>query len=65
MHIHVRYTLKKDIGVANVAGDVLCRLRRIANWLKVYDVQTSVKDFEDWEMYKGKLKNWYEGNKSQ
>ena len=65
MHTHLRYTHKKDNDIANIAGDVLCRLRTIVHWLKVYDVHTSVKDFEDWEMYKGKLKIWYEGNKSQ
>ena len=65
MHIHLKYAHKKDNGVANTAGDVLCRLRRIAHSLKVSDVQTSVKDFEDWEMCKGKVKNWYESNKSQ
>ena len=65
MHIHLRYTHKKDNGVANIAVNVLCRLRRIAYSLKVSVVQTSVKDFEDWKMYKGKLKNWYEGKKSQ
>ena len=31
--------------VANTAGDILCRLKRIAHSLKVSDVQTSVKDF--------------------
>ena len=62
MHIHVRYAHKKDNGVANIAGDVLCKLRRIAHSLKESDVQTSVKDFKEWEMNKGKLKNWFEGN---
>ena len=62
MHIHLRHTHKKDNGVANIAGDVLFRLRRIAHPLKVSDVQSSVKDFKEWEMYKGKLKNWFEGN---
>ena len=57
MHIHLRYARKKDNGVTNIAGDVLCRLRGIAHSLKVSDVQTSVKDFKEWEMYKGKLKN--------
>ena len=65
MHIYLRYAHKKDSGVARIAVNVLCRLRRIAYSLKVSVVQTSVKDFEDWKMYKGKLKNWYEGNKSQ
>ena len=53
---------KRDNGVVNIAGDVLCRLRRIAHSLKLSDVQTSVKDFKEWEMYKGKLKNWFAGN---
>ena len=62
MHIQLRYAHKKDNGVANIAGDVLFRLRRIAHSLKVSDVQSSVKDFKEWEMHKGKLKNWFEGN---
>ena len=61
MHIHLRYAQKKDNGVANIAGDVLCRLRRIAQSLKVSD-QTSFKDFKELETSKGKLKNWFEGN---
>ena len=47
MHIHLRYAHKKDNDVANIAGNVLCRLRRIAHSLKVSDVQTSVKDFKE------------------
>ena len=62
MHIHLRYAHKKDNVVANIAGDVLFRLRMIAYSLKESDVQSSVKDFKEWEMYKGKLKNWFEGN---
>ena len=62
MHIHLRYVHKQDNGVVNIAGDVLRRLRRIPHSLKVSDVQTSVKHFKQWEMYKGKLKNWFEGN---
>ena len=62
MDKHLRYAHEKDNSVANIAGDVLCRLRRITHLLKVSDVQTSVKDFKEWEMYKGKLKNWFEGN---
>ena len=58
MHIHLRYTHTKANGVVNIAEDVLCRLRRIAHSLEVSDVQTSVKDFKEWEMYQGKLKNW-------
>ena len=53
---------KRDNGVVNIAGDVLCRLKRIDHSLKVSDVQTSGKDFKEWEMYKGKLKNWFQGN---
>ena len=30
--------------------------------LKVSDVKTADKDFKEWGMYKGKLKNWFEGN---
>ena len=62
MHIHLRYPHKNDNGVANTAGDVLCRLRRIVHSLKVSGVQISVKDFKKWEMYKGKLKNRFKGN---
>ena len=62
MHIHLRCSHKKDNGVANIAGDVPFRLRRIAYSLKVSDVQFSVKDFKEWEMYKGKLKDWFEGH---
>ena len=53
MHIHLRYAHRKDNGVANIAGDVLFRLRRIAHSLKLSDVKSSVK---------GKLKNWFGGN---
>ena len=53
---------KKNNGVANIARDVLCRLRSMVHTLKLYDVQTSVKYFKEWEMYKGKLKYWFEVN---
>ena len=46
---------KKDNGVANITGDFLCRLRRIA-------IDFSVIDFKEWKMYRGKLNNWFEGN---
>ena len=62
MHIHLRYTHKKDNGVANIAGDVLWRLKRMVRSLKGPDAQTSVKDFNQWKRYKGKLRNWFEGN---
>ena len=45
MHIHLRYAHKKDNGEANIAGNVLCRLRRIVHSLKLSDDQTSVKGF--------------------
>ena len=54
------YTKKQWCG--SIADDVLYRLRRIADSLKVPDVRTSVKDFQEWEMYKGKTKNWFESN---
>ena len=53
---------KKDNGMDNITGGFLCRLRRIAHSLKVSDVQTSVIDFKEWKMYRGKLNNWFEGN---
>ena len=62
MHIHLRCPHKRDSGVANIAGNVLCRLRRVVHLLEVSNVQTSVKNFKECEMYKGKLKNWYEGS---
>ena len=57
MHIHLRYAHKKENGVANIADNVLCRLRSIAHLLKVSDVQISVKDFKECEIYKVKLKS--------
>ena len=58
----IRYVHKRGNGMVNIASDVLCRLSRIAHSLKVSDVQTPVKDFKEWEICKGKLKNWFEGN---
>ena len=45
--------------MANIARDVLCRLRIMAHTLKLYDVQTSVKHFKEWEMCKGNEVNTY------
>ena len=53
---------KTNNGVANIARDVLCRLRSMVHTLKLSDVQTSVKYFKEWEMYKGKLKYLFEVN---
>ena len=53
---------KTNNGVANIARDVLCRLRSMLHTLKLSDVQTSVKYFKEWEMYKGKLKYLFEVN---
>ena len=30
--------------------------------LKVSDIQTSLKGFKEWKMYKGRLKSCFEGN---
>ena len=53
---------KTNNGVANIARDVLCRLRSMLHTLKLSDVQTSVKYFKECEMYKGKLKYLFEVN---
>ena len=45
IHTHLRYAHKNGNGVINIAGDVMCRLTSIFYFLKVYNVQTSVKDF--------------------
>ena len=45
----------------NIADDVKCRLRRIANSLTKEDVLSAVSDFRNRDHFKGKLRNWFNG----
>ena len=47
--------------MANIADDVKCKLRRIANSLTKEDALNAVNNFRNWDHFKGKLRNWFNG----
>lgn len=51
--------MKTENGVANIADDVKCRLRKIAHSITTETVQVAVNDFLSWNNCKGKLRNWF------
>ena len=68
MYIHIlvifiifhRWISKSKNGVANIADDVKCRIRRIANSLTIEDMAKSIDDLKSWQFFNGKLKMWFE-----
>ena len=57
----LRWIIKSDNGMANIADDVTCRLHRVANSLTNENALNAANDFRNWEHFKGKLGNWFNG----
>ena len=47
--------------MTNIADDVKCRHRRIANSLTKEEALNAVSNFRNWDHFKGKLRNWFNG----
>lgn len=47
--------------MSNIADDVKCRLRRIAHSINQTQIDEAVASLKEWDMFKGKLKTWFEG----
>ena len=47
--------------MTNIADDVKCRLHRVANSLTNENAPNAANYFRNWDHFKGKLRNWFNG----
>ena len=47
--------------MTNIADDVKCRLHRVANSLTNENALNAANYFRNWDHFKGKLRNWFNG----
>ena len=53
--------MKQENGCSNIIDLVKARLQRISNSLTEQEVNAAITDFKQWEMYRGKLAEWFQG----